>query len=112
MIPPFTIIQLSTLFYAEGRKIRFQAFPKCVQQLKFFRCGQVFKVLRQAHTLVQFTGSRKTEGGTWRGEEPGDQTGSLLSRADLPTYFEVNFPAPPQIRRIRYVTRANSVRVE
>ena len=88
MIPPFTIIQLSTLFCAEGRKIGFQAFPKCIQQLKFFRRGQVFKVLRQmAHTLVEFTGSRKTEGRTWRQEEPGDQTRSLPNPADLPTYF-------------------------
>jgi len=56
-IPPFTIIQLSTLFCAEGRQIRFQAFPKCIQPLEFFRCGGAFKVLRQmAHTLVHFTG--------------------------------------------------------
>jgi hypothetical protein len=54
-IPSFTIIQLPTLFCAEGRQIGLQTFPKCIQQFEFFRCREAFKVLRQmAHTLASF----------------------------------------------------------
>jgi hypothetical protein len=49
----FTVIQLRALFCAEGREVGFKTFPKRIQQLEFFRCGEVFKVLRQmAHALI------------------------------------------------------------